>query len=119
MDYNEAKEFLNRLLDRERAVRPSYPDSLDEYREFLRRMGNPHRGLKSILVAGTKGKGSTAFFLYEILRKLGFKTGLYTSPHLVEVRERVRFNGRCISGRDFGRIVGKIAPHVELSLIHI
>ena len=113
MDYDEAREFLNRLLDRERAVRPSYPDSLDEYREFLKRMGSPHLGLKSILIAGTKGKGSTAFFLYEILRKLGFKTGLYTSPHLVEVRERIRFNGRCISGRDFGRIVEKIAPHVE------
>ena len=113
MDYEKAKEFLNSLLDRERAIRPSYPDSLDEYKRFLKKVGNPQKGLKSFLVAGTKGKGSTAFFISKILSGNGFKTGLFTSPHLVEVRERIRFNGKCIGKRDFANLIEMIAPNVE------
>ena len=64
---------------------------------LLKRLGNPERELKKIIhVAGTNGKGSVCALLESILRAAGFKTGLYTSPHLVRVNERIKVNGRCI-----------------------
>ena len=61
--------------------------------EFL---GNPHKKIKTIHIAGTNGKGSTSHMLAAILQKSGYKTGLYTSPHLVDFRERIRINGEMI-----------------------
>ena len=61
---------------------------------ILARLGNPHRELRVIHIAGTNGKGSTAAILSSILRKHGFKTGLYTSPHLVRFTERFRIDDR-------------------------
>lgn len=64
---------------------------------LLKRMGNPERELKKIIhVAGTNGKGSVCALIESILRSSGFKTGLYTSPHLVRVNERIKVNGECI-----------------------
>jgi dihydrofolate synthase / folylpolyglutamate synthase len=60
-------------------------------------LGNPHHAFRSIHVAGTNGKGSTSHFLASILQAAGFKTGLYTSPHLKDFRERIRVNGEMIS----------------------
>jgi folylpolyglutamate synthase len=74
--------------------------SIPEMREFLRRMGISQdmlHGLNVIHVAGTKGKGSTCSYTERILRNAGLKTGLFTSPHLVQVRERIRINGVPIS----------------------
>jgi len=70
---------------------------LEHTNELLRRCGSPHRGLKTIHIAGTNGKGSTAAMIQAILRENGLKVGLYTSPHLISFNERIRINGLPIS----------------------
>jgi len=70
---------------------------LEHTNELLRRCGSPHRGLKTIHIAGTNGKGSTAAMIQAILRESGLKVGLYTSPHLISFNERIRINGLPIS----------------------
>ena len=70
---------------------------LDHTIQLLKRCGNPHNKLKTIHIAGTNGKGSTAAILQSILRTAGLKVGLYTSPHLVSFNERIRVNGSPIS----------------------
>ncbi len=69
---------------------------LDNITEFLASIGSPQTKFKTIHIAGTNGKGSTAAMLDSVLRAQGYKTGLFTSPHLVSLRERVRVNGRMI-----------------------
>ena len=76
--------------------------------ELLSRLGNPQKSYKTILIAGTNGKGSTAAMTASILCRAGYKVGLYTSPHLVDVRERIVVNGKKISRKEFGRIVGYV-----------
>jgi dihydrofolate synthase/folylpolyglutamate synthase len=77
--------------------------SLDEIRVLLEALGNPHRRFRSVLIAGTNGKGSTAATLASILSELGLRVGLYTSPHLERVNERIRVDGTEISDADFAR----------------
>jgi dihydrofolate synthase/folylpolyglutamate synthase len=72
---------------------------LEHTNELLRRCGSPHRGLKTIHIAGTNGKGSTAAMIQAILRESGLKVGLYTSPHLIRFNERIRINGLPISDK--------------------
>ena len=70
---------------------------LEHTNELLRQCGNPQQGLKTIHIAGTNGKGSTAAMIHAILRGNGLKVGLYTSPHLIRFNERIRINGLPIS----------------------
>jgi len=70
---------------------------------LLEALGSPQRQFRSVLIAGTNGKGSTAATLASIVRAAGHRTGLYTSPHLVRINERVRINGEPISDADFTR----------------
>lgn len=74
---------------------------LERIRPLLERLGNPHRRFPSVLITGTNGKGSTAAFLEAVLRAQGLRTGLFTSPHLRSVRERVRIAGRALSAELF------------------
>lgn len=71
---------------------------------LLDRLGNPQDGFRSVLITGTNGKGSTAAFLESILRAAGHRTGLFTSPHLVDVRERIRVDGEVLSPERFREI---------------
>lgn len=75
-------------------------------------LGNPQKDLRAIHIAGTKGKGSVCAFIASILREAGFKVGLYTSPHLIDVRERIRI-GEKIAKKDFSRLIEKIKPYAE------
>lgn len=75
-------------------------------------LGNPQSSLRTIHIAGTKGKGSACAFIASILREAGFKVGLYTSPHLIDVRERIRI-GEKITKKDFARLIEKIKPYAE------
>lgn len=75
--------------------------SLDHTRECLRRLGNPERAFSVIHVAGTNGKGSVCAFLESVLRTAGYRTGLFTSPHLVDIRERFMIGGEMISEEEF------------------
>ena len=76
-------------LGHELAVMPSHKFDLEHMRVLLREMNHPEQSFPSVLIAGTNGKGSTAATLASILRSAGHRTGLYTSPHLERVNERV------------------------------
>ncbi|HWR16193.1 MAG TPA: folylpolyglutamate synthase/dihydrofolate synthase family protein [Terriglobales bacterium] len=88
-------------LGHELARTPSHKFDLAHMRVLLDAIRNPQRKFKSILIAGTNGKGSTAATLASILRAAGHRVGLYTSPHLVRVNERIRVNGAFITDDDF------------------
>ncbi|MFQ5838418.1 MAG: glutamate ligase domain-containing protein [Thermoplasmata archaeon] len=86
---------------------------LDNIRDLLSRLGDPHRGFRSIHVAGSNGKGSVCAFLDSILRRAGYRVGLYTSPHLVRFNERIKVNGIDVSDEDVVRLTEEIRPHAE------
>jgi dihydrofolate synthase/folylpolyglutamate synthase len=81
--------------------------------ELLERLGNPHLTASTVHVAGTKGKGSTAAMIASVLSSAGYRTGLYTSPHLIDLRERMRVDGRLISKSELVRLVCRLKPEVE------
>src|SRR5579885_44683 len=81
---------------------------LEHMRVLVRALGNPERTFPSVLVAGTNGKGSTSATLASILQTAGYRVGLYTSPHLVRVNERMKINGNDISDDDFARLYFKV-----------
>jgi len=76
-------------------------------------LGNPHKKFKSIHIAGTNGKGSTSHMLAAILQTAGYKTGLYTSPHLHDFRERIKINGVCCTEEFVIEFTQKIKPQIE------
>jgi dihydrofolate synthase/folylpolyglutamate synthase len=91
-------------LGHELAQTPSHKFDLAHMRVLLAALGNPEKRFPTVLVAGTNGKGSTSATLASILRASGLKTGLYTSPHLVSINERIRLNGDPISDDQFAVI---------------
>jgi dihydrofolate synthase/folylpolyglutamate synthase len=103
-------------LGHELSQTPSNKFDLAHMRVLLKAMNHPERVFPSVLIAGTNGKGSTAATLASILRASGLKTGLYTSPHLVRINERIRVNGKEISDSDFARLHGDV-DRVALRLI--
>ena len=100
-------------LGHELAQTPSNKFDLAHMRVLLAAMDHPERTFPSVLIAGTNGKGSTAATLASILRASGFKTGLYTSPHLIRINERIRVNGEEISDDDFARLHGEVDRTAE------
>src|SRR6266704_3248039 len=88
-------------LGHELAQTPSHKFDLAHMRVLLAALGNPEQRSPAVLIAGTNGKGSTAAALGSILRASALKTGLYTSPHLICMNERIRVNGESISDEDF------------------
>jgi dihydrofolate synthase/folylpolyglutamate synthase len=95
-------------LGHELAQTPSHKFDLTHMRVLLQAMNHPERAFSSVLIAGTNGKGSTAATLASILRASGAKTGLYTSPHLMRINERIRVNGQEISDDDFAGLHGDV-----------
>ncbi|MEK0317176.1 bifunctional folylpolyglutamate synthase/dihydrofolate synthase [Cohnella sp. 56] len=79
-------------------------------RELLDRLGAPDRGRRYVLVTGSKGKGSTSRMISSLLSHMGYKVGLFTSPHLVDYRERIRIDGRAIGETDFVRLARHVQP---------
>ncbi|MCL5674199.1 MAG: bifunctional folylpolyglutamate synthase/dihydrofolate synthase [Candidatus Omnitrophica bacterium] len=88
---------------------------LDKVSFLLKKLGNPHLAYPSVLIAGTNGKGSAAKFLSSILKESGYKTGLYTSPHLINVEERIKINGEDIPKDVFENVCTEIQKTVEKS----
>jgi dihydrofolate synthase/folylpolyglutamate synthase len=95
-------------LGHELAHTPSYKFDLAHMRVLLEALGHPEEAFPSVLIAGTNGKGSTAATLASILRASGLKTGLYTSPHLTRINERIRINEIEIGDYDFARLHGEV-----------
>ncbi|MEO0246921.1 MAG: folylpolyglutamate synthase/dihydrofolate synthase family protein [candidate division WOR-3 bacterium] len=112
MEFKEAVSFLYSLIDYEK--KKGYVQSLDEYRNFLEKFDNPQHKLKNpILIVGTKGKGSTAHLLAGGLQSLGYKVGLYTSPHLIDIRERIKVNSQKIPEEKFAKYICELKPYIE------
>ena len=95
-------------LGHELAHTPSNKFDLAHMRVLLAAMDHPEGKFPAVLIAGTNGKGSTAATLASILRASGLKTGLYTSPHLMRINERIRLNGEEISDDDFAGLHGEV-----------
>lgn len=113
--FSKAVRFLATLSDYERLRIVRYNSQnfdLDRMRSLLKKMGNPHEQFKSIHIAGTKGKGSTGAMVASMLQATGFKVGVYSSPHLTDIRERIAVNGEMISYADFARLVREVEPIV-------
>ncbi len=97
MNYQETLTYLfNQLPMFQRVGAAAYKANLDNTIALLKHLNNPENGFKSIHVAGTNGKGSTSHLLASVFQSAGYKTGLYTSPHLKDFRERIKINGECI-----------------------
>jgi dihydrofolate synthase/folylpolyglutamate synthase len=95
-------------LGHELAHTPSHKFDLTHMRVLLRALGRPESKFPSVLIAGTNGKGSTAATLAAILQAAGYRTGLYTSPHLVRVNERIQINGAAIADHDFAALHDRV-----------
>src|ERR1700675_4746006 len=95
-------------LGHELAQAPSHKFDLAHMRMLLQAMDHPERRFPGVLIAGTNGKGSTAATLASILQTSGLKTGLYTSPHLIRINERIRVNGVEIGDDDFASLHGEV-----------
>jgi dihydrofolate synthase/folylpolyglutamate synthase len=91
-------------------VRTPQPDDLklDRMRELLRRLGDPQRRLRLLHVAGSKGKGSTAAMLAAVLRRAGYRTGLFTSPHLCRVEERLQVDGEPVTAPELTALLDEV-----------
>jgi dihydrofolate synthase/folylpolyglutamate synthase len=102
MEYSEIKAFLNDT--------PQYGETTGVERagKLLELLGNPDKNLKIIHIAGTNGKGSVCSYIDDILKKSGYKTGLFTSPHLVTIRERIQIDGELISREAFTQYFNKV-----------
>lgn len=96
--YGEAVAYINET------PRFTSKNSMEDTKAFLHRLGDPDRKLKIIHVAGTNGKGSVCAYMRSILEKAGYRTALFTSPHLTDIRERFVVGGEMISEKDFLRI---------------
>src|SRR6266851_89934 len=118
MNYSEAVRYLL-SLGRELAA-PTQPAAakfdLENIRTLAKRLGNPQQTYPSVHIAGTNGKGSTAAMLESVLRTAGLRTGLYTSPHLERINERIRLDGEEISDGDFAEAFTRLHALIEALL---
>jgi len=111
--YRSALSFLNSVTDYEKMSRVGYNHTnfnLARMQRLLAGLGNPHRELRSVHIAGTKGKGSTASMVACMLANCGYRVGLYTSPHVTDIRERIQINNEMIPEAEFTRLMARVAP---------
>ena len=114
MNYKETVEYLfNATPVFEKVGASAYKEGLYNTIELDKHFGHPHQNFRTIHVAGTNGKGSCSHTLAAILQSAGYKVGLYTSPHLVDFRERIRINGECISEKYVVEFVEQERPFFE------
>jgi dihydrofolate synthase/folylpolyglutamate synthase len=112
VDYKETLEYLyNQLPAYHRIGKAAYKDNLHNSTGLDNYFGNPHNKFLTIHVAGTNGKGSVSHMIASVLQESGYKTGLYTSPHLVDFRERIKVNGEMIPENE---IVTFAAKHIAV-----
>src|SRR5216684_524276 len=115
MNYQEALAYLYSLSDFERGgpFSRNPEENLPREARLLEVLGNPQFSYTCTLIAGTKGKGSTAAYIERVLREAGVRTGLYTQPDLHTFRERMRVNGRLISESQVAELVSELRTQVE------
>ncbi len=114
--HEEAFHFLLEFTDYEKVTKYKYDLATFDLRrveDLMAAVGSPHRAFRSVHVAGTKGKGSTAAMTQSILTAAGFRAGLYTSPHLCRVEERMMVDGRMMSEEEFVAVVNELVPYTR------
>jgi len=117
LNYSQAEEYLNSFINYEQILGIPYAQrgyGLGHVEELLRRMGDPQLAARTIHVAGTKGKGSVAAMIAQVLSASGYRTGLYTSPHLHTLRERIKVDDSLISEAEFAATMAEIKPFIEV-----
>jgi dihydrofolate synthase/folylpolyglutamate synthase len=116
LSYRQAVGYLESLIDYERspaAAATARSWNLDRMRALLAQVRSPHQALRCAHIAGTKGKGSTAATLACILQAAGHRVGLYTSPHLVTMRERIRIDGSLIEEREVAELTPLVRDAIQ------
>ncbi|HMZ21975.1 MAG TPA: bifunctional folylpolyglutamate synthase/dihydrofolate synthase, partial [Blastocatellia bacterium] len=109
MNYTEAIQYLLSLGNEVLAMKLG----LETVRRLAERLGNPQRKFPAVHIAGTNGKGSTAAMTASIAQAAGLRTGLYTSPHLVNITERIRVNFKPITPTNFARLATEVRAASE------
>ncbi|HOK28830.1 MAG TPA: Mur ligase family protein, partial [Methanomassiliicoccaceae archaeon] len=112
MDYHSAVKWL--FEQEARGIK----FGLENTRELLSRLGDPQHRFRSLHVAGTNGKGSVSAMAESVLRAAGYRTALYTSPHLVDFRERIRVDGKCIGEEEMLRLAEEVRNIAEDMAAH-
>ena len=114
MNYQETLDYLfTRLPMYQREGKSAYKKDLTNTLALLDKLDNPHQKFKSVHIAGTNGKGTSAHGIAAILQVAGYKTGLYTSPHLKSFTERIKINGKEADETFVIEFVDKIKPAIE------
>lgn len=114
MTYKETLDYLYATLPMfSRIGDAAFKKDLTNTLQLCEALGNPHKKFKSVHVAGTNGKGSVSHMLAAVLQTAGYKTGLYTSPHLKDFRERIKVNGEMCDENFVVRFVEKVTPLIE------
>ena len=114
--YDDVMQFLLEFVDYEKVAKYKYDIAtfnLRRVEDLMAAMGDPHCAFRSVHIAGTKGKGSTAIMVQSILTAAGFRTGLFTSPHLCRLEERMTVDGRMMSEEDLVRTIGALVAYTE------
>ena len=114
MDYRQVLDYMyTRLPMFSRVGGKAVKSGLDNILALCDVLGNPHEKMSFVHVAGTNGKGSVSHMLAAVLQSAGYNTGLYTSPHLKDFRERIKINGQMISESEVVGFIEKMRPHIE------
>lgn len=114
MDYQQTLDYLySRLPMFSRVGAAAYKKDLTNTLTLCAAIGNPHTAVRTVHIAGTNGKGSVSHMLAAIFQQAGYKTGLYTSPHLKDFRERIKINGEMIPQEDVIAFTQQIQPQIE------
>jgi len=113
MDYQVALDYILSFADYERLSRSALVFDLRRVEMLLSRLDNPQSAARSVHIAGTKGKGSTAAMVASILTRAGYSTGLYTSPHLLSFTERIQVDGRPVAEDVFAWLTEALKPEIE------
>ncbi len=115
MNYQESLTYILSFADFERWPGAGYAERWDLRRmeKLLQQLGSPHLNRKTVHIAGSKGKGSTAAMIASAAYTAGYRTGLYTSPHLHTIRERIKIDGKPITEDNFADLVLEMRPHIE------
>lgn len=114
--YHETIEWMySQLPMYQRKGAAAYRPGLEAMNALIKHLGDPHKAFKSIHVGGTNGKGSTSHMIASVLQTAGFKTGLYSSPHLLDFRERIKVNGIEIPKKEVVDFISKYKPYFEIN----
>ena len=114
MNFDESVKYLYSLGNEVLAMKLG----LENPRKLLQALGSPHNRYLKVQIAGTNGKGSTCAFLDAICRSAGIKTGLYTSPHLISITERIKIDGEEISADDFAKYATRVRETTETEQLY-